>query len=132
MRALRTILLPRGEHARLSAAARKRWRDARAFRADVQATLVKQHVSFMEWLLLETVRELCDETGDAVSQNLVADRAGLTRQGTSYWMRVMSETALVDRGPSATGQAWRVILTDLGERTLRACNERLEQAGLTG
>jgi hypothetical protein len=85
----------------------------------------------MEWLVLETVRELCDETGGAVSQNLVADRAGLTRQVASYWMIVMSETDLVDRGPSATGNAWRVILTDLGERTLQACNERLEEAGLT-
>ena len=30
------------------------------------------------------------------------------------------------------GVAWRVILTELGERTLQACNERLEEAGLTG
>lgn len=132
MRPLRTILLPRGEHARLSAAARRRWRDARAFQADVRKTLARQRVSFMEWLVLETLRELCDETGGPVSQNLVADRAGLTRQVASYWMIVMSETDLVDRGPSATGHAWRVILTDLGERTLRACNERLEEAGLTG
>ena len=132
MKPLRAILVPLGENARPSAATRKRWRDARAFQADVQAALSKQRVSFMEWLLLETVHELCDETGDAVSQNLVADRAGLTRQVASYWMIVMSETGLVDRGPSATGHAWRVILTDLGERTLQACNDRLEEAGLTG
>lgn len=132
MKALRAIMGPRGEHVRSSAAARKRWRDARAFQADVHTTLVRQRVSFMEWLLLETVRELCDETGDAVSQNQVAERAGLTRQVASYWMIAMTENYLVDRGPSATGHAWRVILTELGERTLQACNERLEEAGLTG
>jgi hypothetical protein len=47
-------------------------------------------------------------------------------------MIVMSEADLVDRGPSATGRAWSVILTDLGERTLQACNDRLEEGGLTG
>lgn len=86
----------------------------------------------MQWLLLETVRELCDETCDAVSQNAVAERAGVARQVASYWMIVMSEDALVDRGPASEGHSWRVILTDLGERTLQACNERLEEAGLTG
>jgi hypothetical protein len=50
----------------------------------------------------------------------------------SYWLIVMSESALVDRGPSSEGNAWRVILTDLGERTLLTCNERLEEGGLTG
>lgn len=132
MSASRSILLAHGEHARRSVAARKRWRDARAFQANVQAVLSKDCVSFMEWLLLETVQELFDETGDAVSQNLVAARAGLTRQIVSYWMIVMSEMALFDRGPAAEGCAWRVILTEHGALTLQACNERLEEAGLTG
>lgn len=132
MKQSQSILLARGEHSRPSVAARKRWRDARAFQADVQTALSKLHVSFAQWLVLETLRELRDETREAVSQNLVADRAGLTRQVVSYWMIVMSELALVDRGPAAAGCAWRVILTEQGELTLRACNERLEEAGLTG
>ena len=129
---MQRLLLPCGQRTGRTAAARKRWREARAFQADVRVALSEQRVEFMEWLLLETVRELCDETCGAVSQNMVAERAGLTRQVVSYWLIVMSETALVDRGPSALGVAWRVILTELGERTLQACNERLEEAGLTG
>jgi hypothetical protein len=132
MKPLRRLLLPCGERTGGSAPARKRWREARAFQADVQVTLSELRVQFMEWLLLETVCELCDEKCGAVSQSMVAERAGLTRQVASYWLIVMSETELVDRGPSAVGPAWRVILTELGERTPQACNERLEEAGLTG
>ena len=93
MQPLRRLLLPCGERTGRTAAARKRWRDARAFQADVQVTLSELRVQFMEWLLLETVCELCDETGDAVSQNMVAERAGLTRQVASYWLIVMSEAS---------------------------------------
>jgi len=127
-----SLFVARGDDVRHSAAARKRWRDARAFQADVRVVLAGACVQFMEWLLLETLQELIDETGDAVSQSTVARRAGLTRKVASYWLIGMSENALIDRGPSSEGTAWRVILTGLGERTLRACNERLEEAGLTG
>ena len=116
--------------ARPSTAPRKRWRDARAFEAGVQLVLVSERVPFTMWLMLETLQELQDETHDAVSQNALAERAGLRRQIVSYWLIVMSEDALVDRGPHPDGRAWRVILTDLGERTLVACNARLAAAGL--
>jgi hypothetical protein len=129
---MRSILMPAAERSRPTAKARKRWRDARAFQADVQLQLAREHVPFAMWLLLETLQELLDETGDAVSQNALAERSGLTRQVTSYWMIIMDEAALIDRGPHPNIAAWRVILTDLGERTLLRCNERLEAAGLTG
>ncbi len=89
-------------------------------------------MQFTEWLLLETLKELFEETGDAVSQTAIAERAGITPKVASYWLIMMSENALVDRGPTSEGTAWRVVLTSLGERTLQACNERLEDAGLTG
>jgi DNA-binding MarR family transcriptional regulator len=112
--------------------ARRRWRAARAFQVSVQQLLAVEGVQFMEWLLLATLRELIEETGDAVSQSAIADRAGLTRQIASYWLITLSEGALVNRQPAAEGQAWRVLLTTLGERTLQSCNERLEAAELTG
>ena len=102
------------------------------FQADAQMVLTRTGIQFTEWLLLETIQELLDETGDAVSQSAIAQHAGLTRKVASYWLILMRENALIDRGPASEGTAWRVILTDLGERTLRACNERLEEAGLTG
>lgn len=129
---MRSILMPAAEQSRATARARKRWRDARAFQADVQLQLARERVPFAMWLLLETLQELLDETGDAVSQNALAERTGLTRHVTSYWMILMSEEGLIDRGPHPNIAAWRVILTELGERTLAACNQRLEAAGLTG
>jgi len=127
-----SVLLPPWETQRRSAAARKRWRNARLFQRDVQVSLARERVHFMEWLLLETLQELCDEAQDAVSQSAIAARAGLSRKVASYWMTIMSEHGLVDRGPSSEGCAWRIILTSRGEQTLRRCNERLEQAGLSG
>ena len=125
-----SILMPRD--CRATARARKRWRDARTFQVDVQGALTRECVQFMEWLLLETVQEMVDETRGPVSQSAVADRAGLTRQVASYWFTTMSEDALIDRAPEGDGRAWGLLLTDLGERTLLTCNERLEAAGLTG
>ena len=128
----RSLLLPAPEDRRASAAARMRWRDARLFQIHVQQLLASEQVTFMQWLLLETIQELRDETRAAASQIAIAERAGLTRMVVSYWMIVMDEDALVDRGPDADGRAYRVLLTSLGERTLQRCNELLEAAGLTG
>ena len=73
-----------------------------------------------------------DERGEAVSQADVARRSGLSERVVSYWMLLLSDLGAVDREPEADGRAWGVILTGLGQRTLQACNDRLEEAGLTG
>lgn len=88
--------------------------------------------TFVEWLLLETLQELIDERGDAVSQADIARRSGLSERVVSYWMLLMSDLGLVDRGPDSDGRAWRVLITDLGRLMVQVCNERLEAAGLTG
>ena len=130
--AAQSILMPPEQLERATARARKRWRDARAFQRDVQRALVREQVPFAMWLILESLKELASNLGEAVSQNAIAERSGLTPQVVSYWLRVMSEDALLDREPDGDGRAWCVCLTDLGERTLSSCNERLAAAGLTG
>jgi DNA-binding MarR family transcriptional regulator len=115
---------------RKSASARQQWSAARVFQQKAQRLLAT--VPFVEWLLLETLQELMDEANDAVTQVELARRCGLSERVVSYWFTMMNEFGLIDRGPDADGRAWRVILTDLGERTLQLCNERLEEAGLTG
>ena len=102
------------------------------FQLAAHRALAELHVPFIEWLLLETLQELIDEKQDAVSQIEVATRAGLTRMVASYRMILMQEQGLVDGGPDSDGRAYRIYLSGLGQRTLRACNERLEAAGLTG
>jgi hypothetical protein len=86
----------------------------------------------MEWLLLETLHELIDERGDAVSQADLARRTGISERVVSYWMLQMTEYAAVDRAPTPDGRAWRVLLTRGGEQSRDQCNRRLEAAGLTG
>jgi DNA-binding MarR family transcriptional regulator len=117
---------------RSSSAIRRHWRGARLFQLAAHRALAALQVPFIEWLLLETVQELIEEKQDAVSQIEIAKRAGLTPMVASYWMIVMQEQGLVDRGPDSDGRAYRIYLSGLGERTLQECNERLEAAGLTG
>jgi DNA-binding IclR family transcriptional regulator len=81
-------------------------------------------------LLLESLAELIAEQRDAVSQVAVAQRAGLSRMVASYWMTLMSEDGLVDRGPDGDGRTYRIWMTEFGARTLRQCNDRLEARGL--
>jgi DNA-binding MarR family transcriptional regulator len=102
------------------------------FQARAQRLFKELTTTFVEWLLLETLQELIDERGDAVSQADVARRSGLSERVVSHWLLLLSDLGFVDRGPDPDGRAWRVLITDLGERTVQACNERLEAAGLTG
>ncbi len=113
---------------RPTAQLRQRWREARQFQTRAQKALGRY--AFFEWLLLEALQELLDETGDAVSQIQIAERAGLTKMLTSYWMGTMSERGLVDRGAALDGRSYRIIMGELGTRVLGQCNERLAAAGL--
>ena len=116
---------------RRSSAERRLWHDARLFQERAQRLLGEQNVSFVEWLLLETLQELIDETGDAVSQIAVARRSALSERVVSHWMRVMDDFGFIDREPGDDGRAWRVELSKLGQRMLQTSNERLEAAGIT-
>jgi len=111
---------------------RRQWRESIEFKHRVHAALLPEGVSFVEWLILETVQEAIHETRDAVSQVEIAHRAGLSERVVSYWMLQMSEYGAIDRAPTADGRAWRVLLTRGGRRSRNRCNLRLEAAGLTG
>jgi DNA-binding MarR family transcriptional regulator len=111
---------------------RRQWRDARRFQARAQKALAREGVSFVEWLVLETLHEAITELDDAVSQVEVARRTGLSQRVVSYWMLQMTEYGAVDRAPTPDGRAWRVLLTKGGQLTRDRCNQRLEAAGLTG
>ena len=86
---------------RVSSAARARWRAARLFQQQAQLVLATEQVPFVQWLLLETLKELLDEGRESVSQAAVANRAGLARGVGSYWMVMLEEFGLVDRGRDA-------------------------------
>ena len=105
------------------------WREARAFQTKAQQVLSHQ-MTFTEWLLLETIEELSRETPDAVTQNAIAARTGLSRSVVSYWLEIMGECGMVDRGEHLNPRAWSVTVTDPCRVTLRDCNRRLQSAGL--
>jgi DNA-binding MarR family transcriptional regulator len=115
-----------------TAAVRQRWREAHEFQARAQKVLANVGVPFIQWLLLESLRELNLEHQNAVSQARIAERSGLSRMVTSYWMIAMNENGLVDRGPDEEGRAYRIWLSNLGTETLRQCNERLSHSGVLG
>src|SRR5215216_4800629 len=74
---------------------REAWREARLFQIQVQRALRQWRIPFGMWLVLETLYELLERTGDAVSQAVVAERAGMTKMVVSYWMSVMAEEGFV-------------------------------------
>ena len=82
------------------------------------------------WLVLETLYELLEHTGDAVSQAQVAERAGMTKMVVSYWMTIMTLEGYVSREPDCDGRAYRVLTTSFGDETLAMCNDRLAALGL--
>ncbi len=83
----------------------------------------------MPWLVLETLQDIIDQTGDAANQASVAERSGLTKKVVSFWMIALSEEGLVDRGPDIDGRAHRVILTKYGTETLLRCRAQLCEGG---
>jgi DNA-binding MarR family transcriptional regulator len=98
----------------------------------VQRALRQWRIPFGMWLVLETLYELLEHTGDAVSQAVVAERAGMTKMVVSYWMTLMADEGFISREPDSDGRMYRVITTSFGNETLAMCNERLAALGLTG
>jgi DNA-binding MarR family transcriptional regulator len=96
----------------------------------VQRALRQWRIPFGMWLVLETLYELLEHTGDAVSQAAVAERAGMTKMVVSYWMTLMDGEGFISRQPDSDGRAYRVITTKFGDETLEMCNQRLAALGL--
>lgn len=84
----------------------------------------------VEWLVLESLFELIQETGDCVSQAMIAERAGLSEMVTSHWLIRMEMNDLLDRGVGEDERTNRVLTTALGEEVLERCSARLAAAGL--
>ena len=79
----------------------------------------------LQFLILQATDALCRRLGDAVSQREVATELGIGEMRMSRAMRALARCRLVNRGPSATGLAYRVVLTARGRKTLRECRGHL-------
>lgn len=115
----------------LTSVRRERWRAARRFQVAAKRALAKTDMSFSEWLLLEALDELVRETGDAVSQQAVAARAGVSKVMASYWMTKLEQDCLLDRGLGEDTRSYLLLLSEEGAEALARCREALGRAGLT-
>jgi DNA-binding MarR family transcriptional regulator len=104
------------------------WFAAMRWRRRVERALRTAELTFTQWLVLDATRQLIFETGDAVSQNDVSAKTDLDRATISQVMTTLERKALVDRGISASGRAWRIWLTARGTRLLDAQRASVEAA----
>jgi hypothetical protein len=78
----------------------------------------------------DSLFELTQETGDCVSQAMIAERAGLSEMVTSHWLIRMERDDLLDRGVGEDERTYRVLTTTWGEEVLERCSACLAAAGL--
>ncbi|MET0792344.1 MAG: MarR family transcriptional regulator [Polyangiaceae bacterium] len=88
------------------------WFAAMRWRRAVEAVTARCGLTFTQWLVLDAIRELHQETGDASIQNEIAVRVELDRSTVSQVMRALESKGLVDRGIDFIGTAWRTLLTE--------------------
>ena len=95
------------------------WKRAMRWRRAVEGALAGTGLTFTQWFVLEALRELVAETGEAATQTEVAARVELDQGTVSLVMGTLDRKHLVDRGPDMTGRARRTLLTDRSKRLLR-------------
>lgn len=105
--------------------AKDRYLAAWRWRRSVEQALRPLHVTFTQWLCLSAAFELTEERGDAVSQLEIARRAELDPATTSQVIGTLSRRDLVNRGPDMVWPAYRIIVTEQGERVVHAARASL-------
>ena len=98
------------------------------WRRSVEAALRDLELTFTQWFVLEGVARAEAAAHDAVSQSDVARATELDRMTVSQVMKTLVERSLVDRGPSASGPTYRLIVTRLGKQLLRQADEAIHAA----
>src|SRR4051812_31579185 len=86
------------------------WLAAMRWRRAVERVTSEVGLTFTQWLVLDSIRELFEETGDASVQNEIAARTELDRSTISQVLRALESKGLVDRGIDLVGTAWRTLL----------------------
>ncbi|HET7542714.1 MAG TPA: MarR family transcriptional regulator [Polyangiaceae bacterium] len=104
------------------------WRRAMRWRRQIQSVCGASGLTFTQWLILDSVRDLISETGDAVIQEEIAARLELDPATICEVMQRLEAKALVSRGADITCKAWRVFLTGRAEQLLRDIDARIEAA----
>jgi DNA-binding MarR family transcriptional regulator len=104
------------------------WLAAMRWRRRIQSVCRGPGLTFSQWLLLDSIRQLTAETGDAVIQAQIAARLELDQATVSELTQRLEAKGLLSRGVDITGKAWRVVLTETAERMLRQLDVSIESA----
>lgn len=104
------------------------WLAAIRWRNQIRAVCVGEGLAFPQWLVLDSIRQLIEETKDAVIQAQISARLELDESRVSEITRQLDAKGLVNRGEDIMGKAWRVILTQKAKRLLGELEARIELA----
>jgi DNA-binding MarR family transcriptional regulator len=104
------------------------WFAAMRWRRTVERVTMQAGITFTQWLVLDAIRELFAETGDASIQNEISVRVELDRSTVSVVMRALESKELVSRGIDIVGTAWRTFLTKRGVSLLGDLRSQIRAA----
>lgn len=99
-----------------------------AWRREAEKALLPIGLTLSQWIVLDATRSLIGSKEDAVSQIDVAHHTDIDRMTVSQVMRNLERAGLVDRGPDVDGRAYRIRVTDKGERAAKQGAARIEAA----
>ena len=88
------------------------------FQRAVDRSLRPLRLTHTQYWVLACTHELVEVSGDAVSQQRIAEAARLDKMTVSFVVRRLEAKGLLDRDVSASGPALRVIVTAKGHRAL--------------
>jgi len=103
------------------------WLKAMRWRRKVEAVLAPAELTFPQWLVLEAIRELREETDEDPIQNEVAKRAELAQATVSPVIQLLVRRQLVKRGVDRHFAAWSVGLDERAERLLRDYRHSIDE-----
>ena len=104
------------------------WLASMRWRRRIQSVCAGSGLTFTQWLLLDSVRQLIAETEDAVIQAEIAARLELDPATVSEVTQRLESKDLLSRGEDISTNAWRVFLTEQAEGLLRELDARIEAA----
>ena len=104
------------------------WLAAMRWRRQIQLVCRGSGLTFTQWLLLDSTRQLIEETEDAVIQAQISARLELDQATVSEVTQRLEEKGLLSRAGDITGKAWRVRLTEKAERMLRELDGHIDSA----
>ncbi|MES1178840.1 MAG: MarR family transcriptional regulator [Myxococcales bacterium] len=109
---------------------KREWLRAARWRRKVESVLAQTGLTFTQWLVLEAIRELYEETGEDPIQNEIAKRVELDGASVSRLIQRLGRDGLVHRGVDRHFAAWSVGLDKRAEGLLRDYRQRIDDLSL--